>query len=535
MSTAKWRVAPPPIPESEITQVYTADVIVVGTGYSGTAAFRAAAEAGASVIAIEKYSREKYVANGLDIGHINSNILARFGVPKVDPIEFFNEWMRRSDNRANPRLVMQFAQKSGENVDWFLQPAKQEELDQTYVNFWPPVEKFDGHLAGYRFWFGTLSLPGWRKKGAFSCTDLCLENIDLACEKFNAKIHFQTSAEQVIMDGRRVAGIIARNTDNEYIKYLANKSVILASGGFSGNNEMCEELLPDILDLMDPNPKTGDKRVFSMSGRDGIGIRLGVWAGGRMEARPLATLGGNHVNPGGFTANFGHLLLDSYARRYSNEAFGDPVMSGYAGNQLKFSRYYSVCGSNILEYGQYAPPAHSGFSPSNPEGVQRLNDSMKRIIDAGAEGIRRKNPQFGGESISVSGNTFEELADRLELGGDIRDNFINSCERYQELCRLGRDDDFGKDARLMIEMKPPYFAQTSPANAIGWLMDTVGGLLTDEWQNVLDMNKDPIPGLFATGNCCGRRFGIQYSTPIAGVSIGIATVLGREAGINAAR
>ena len=65
---------------------------------------------------------------------------------------------------------------------------------------------------------------------------------------------------------------------------------------------------------------------------------------------------------------------------------------------------------------------------------------------------------------------------------------------------------------------------------IGSFLVTVGGLLTDEYQNVLNREREPIPGIYATGNCCGRRFGPQYSTPIAGVSIGMAITLGREVG-----
>ena len=56
----------------------------------------------------------------------------------------------------------------------------------------------------------------------------------------------------------------------------------------------------------------------------------------------------------------------------------------------------------------------------------------------------------------------------------------------------------------------------------------------DERQNVLGMDKEPIPGLYATGNCCGRRWGVQYSTPIPGVSIGMAWTLGRLCGMHAA-
>ena len=60
METKKsWRTPPAPIPDSEIAREYSADVIVVGLGHAGTPAVRAAAEAGASVIAIEKMEEGK--------------------------------------------------------------------------------------------------------------------------------------------------------------------------------------------------------------------------------------------------------------------------------------------------------------------------------------------------------------------------------------------------------------------------------------------------------------------------------------------
>lgn len=65
---------------------------------------------------------------------------------------------------------------------------------------------------------------------------------------------------------------------------------------------------------------------------------------------------------------------------------------------------------------------------------------------------------------------------------------------------------------------------------MGPIIVTTGGLLTDENQKVLDRDYEPIPELFATGNCCGGRFGFQYSTPVSGISLGMAHTLGREAG-----
>lgn len=58
------------------------------------------------------------------------------------------------------------------------------------------------------------------------------------------------------------------------------------------------------------------------------------------------------------------------------------------------------------------------------------------------------------------------------------------------------------------------------------MMVTCGGLCTDGHSNVVDDAYRPIPGLYAAGNNCGRRFGRAYFTPIAGVSIGFAIAQG---------
>lgn len=105
--------------------------------------------------------------------------------------------------------------------------------------------------------------------------------------------------------------------------------------------------------------------------------------------------------------------------------------------------------------------------------------------------------------------------------------------RYNAFCRSGRDEDFGKDPSLLVPLDTaPYYAMVTDHTEGGAMgpMVTVDGLWTDDHQQVYDQQLDVIPGLFATGNCCGRRFGVQYSTPVAGVSIGIAWTLGRELG-----
>ena len=61
--------------------------------------------------------------------------------------------------------------------------------------------------------------------------------------------------------------------------------------------------------------------------------------------------------------------------------------------------------------------------------------------------------------------------------------------------------------------KAPYYAcKFEPV--LGETMVTCGGIITDGDQNALDKDFEPIPGLYVSGNDCGRRFGAEYITPI---------------------
>jgi len=521
-----WRIPPEPISESEIGREYSADVIVVGLGQAGTPAVRAAAETGAAVIGIEKMAKEKYNAWGNDVGHINSKFLAGKGVPKVDPIDLFNEWMRRSGNRANPKLVMQFCQKCGEAFDWFTEPFTPEQLQQMRVCFWPLGKHFTGEVSGQKFWAGTAQFPGFSFKGDFRLSDAVVVNQEFA-KKLGADLQFGIEAQQLFMNGNRVAGVIAKDIKGQYIKYNAQKGVILAAGDFGSNKEMCADLLDDISDLFDE----GDG--FSSGGRDGRGIQMGVWVGGRLEARPIATMGGNFSGGG----TFGVLWVDENGKRYANEGFGDPVFAGFPSAQEKRGRTAVVFDSTVLETLQYGAPAHMAFFINDLATEKAFLDRLESARKAGPSGF--SEGRGGPMAMALyCADTFEELADYAGFKGESKQNFLNTVKHYNELCKAGRDDDFGKDPQLLRALDtPPYYysgpkqdSQPPRHSRIGSMMCTVGGLMTDEFQNVLNQKKDPIPGLYATGNCCGRRFGLQYSTPIAGVSIGIAMTLGREVG-----
>lgn len=554
--SSNWGTPPPTISDSKIAREYSADVIVVGLGNSGTPAVRSAAESRASVIGIEKMKKEKFWVFGRDVGHINSEFLAARGVSRVDPIEFFNDWMLRSGNRANPELVMQFCKKSGEAFDWYTGPFTQEQMDSIIIEYWPLGRNFPGEISGQKFWAGTAQFddkgmfaPGMvsanqararkqgaellfgmdaaKLKGVFSLSHAVLANQKQA-EKYGAESHFGTDAQQLVLKGKRVVGVIAKNDKKQYVRYNAKKGVILAAGDFSANKEMRYDLLPDIVDIFE------EGEGFKTYGRNGRGIQMGVWAGGRLEARPLASMGGNTTVPMGLLSSFGTLWVDEKGKRYCNENFGDPVFAGFPGAQLKHGVNIVVFDSSIFEDLQYSPPAHLSFWVNNEAAERALRENMAAAREAGPEGhLTGGMPMYASDNLRLyAADSLEKLADYFGFKATAKQNFLHTVKRYNEFCRTGRDEDFGKDPRLLHSLdEPPYYAQPVPSRSmIGTFLVTVGGLLTDRYQNVLDQKKDPIPGLYATGNCCGRRFGLQYSTPVSGVSIGIAITLGREVG-----
>ena len=538
MST--WRDRPNEIPDHEIAETVTGDVVVVGLGYSGAAAVRAAAEAGADVIGIELMNGEKFTSFGRDVGHINSAFLRSRGIPDVDPIDLYNEWMRRAGNRANPRLIMTFAQKSGEAFDWFTDRYGIDGLKDVHVAFWPEggtrfnAEK-NFQLNGYHFWKGTAQFPdhgpnGW--PGGPTLPELVKANHAYAKE-LGARLFFETEALQLVMDGDAVAGVVARTRqDGRCVKFLARKGVILAAGDFSGNREMMMDLVTDVGDLLPDGQEYPKNR-----GRKGIGIQMGVWAGGRLEPRPIPVMGGNYANIPG-VSSFGVLWLDRDGNRFCNELFGGTEIVGFAYNQDPKGTYFNVFDERVMEDLQWSIPAHGGFDeadPRNPEAVRRLLQKGRDSLDSPAakEGVHYEVDGFHfpwHADLTFCGRTPQELVDNAGLTGRVAQNVIRSIRRYNDVCRAGRDEDFGKDAKVLRPLEGLLYIQPVEIQRNGFTMATVGGLVTDGEQNVLNDAYERIEGLYATWNCCGRRFGAQYSTPISGISIGIALTLGREVG-----
>ena len=519
-----WRTAPDAI--TEFAKEYTADVVIVGGGQAGTPAARAAIEAGASVIVIESQTEDAMsFRGGGQIGHLNSEFLASKGIPRIDIQEFVTDWQLRTNNRSRCGLIMAYAKNSGKCFDWMTDSFTAEEKDSWSVRQWPLSSNYTQKKSGISTWVGTPTL-----NGDASPVKRCME---IAREK-GADYHFGTKACQLIKDGvldQMSIGYVAqeydvdtKEADGSYIKFTAKKGVILCGGGFGGNAEMCRDLLIEISDYC-----SDDTAIGGMDD-DGSGIQLGYWAGGRLESRPLSSMGGNYVypcnSPGDPIGTTAALWVNCHGKRYCNEGFGDIVLAAMAGAKEPQGKIFTVFNDTIRTDLTYQAPGHMAVDYANGED-EKLDDIMQGAIDGGDAGYE----VTGMSTVTVyAGEDAQQLGQRLGFTGTDLENFVATVARYNELCEKGVDEDFAKEPVLLRPLNGKHIFAYGAEKSMGSMLVTTGGLLTDDNSQVLGEDFEPIKGLFAAGNNCGGRFGFQYSTSIPGESLGLANPQGMMVG-----
>ncbi len=519
-----WRTAPDPIPDSEIAQTYDVDVAIVGLGYAGLSCLTSLGEQGATAIAVEAMPRDSWWTVGHDIGHINSEYLASHGVPHVDEVEFLNNWMLQSHNKANPALVMEFAKNSGSTVDWWMSMVDPAIIEKTRIQFWPDNEYTIHQLNnGLHYYTGTVEWweNAWNNAaagqknnntpGELELKDLSWDVLEYAEAHYGDKVQvlFGTRGVQLVQEEGKVTGLIAQDSEGAYIKINAAKGVVLAGGGFGGNKEMMEDLLPSISRMF-----TSEEGFNAPFGRDGSAIQMGVWAGGRLEGE-ISTMNFDSMTVPDYIP--GPLWVDEKGERFQNEAFAGPELNGFFMARAKRGNITSVYDSTYETQILRGFPGHQGFEYDMPETVEAMKANFTAAREAGAAGA---NGWYCADTI-------EELAQCIGVDPEV---FAQTVSHYNELCASGADTDFGKDPRFMnaVAQAPFYAHVTTPS--LGFALVTTGGFVTTNQQQVLDENYQPIEGLYASGNTCGMRFGPEYITPIPGVSIGMCLTLGRDLG-----
>jgi hypothetical protein len=322
---------------------------------------------------------------------------------------------------------------------------------------------------------------------------------------------------------------------------------LLATGDFSGNPDMVWNLLDDVAEW---GSRVGlDRTSMIGPGRDGMGHKLGCWAGGAIEPHPRSSMNimGGQPGPWGTSA---FLTLNKNGKRFMNESMAQ--LAGAACLRQPLGIVASVMDANFMKTVQGAGLDHGAPNWGYPPMLAQMEADMHNL-QPGPEGgpvtscsivslneINTHDPEgeASGESsmppsIVFAADSIEELLGYLGYSGDELQTALAEIEHYNELCRQGKDTDFDKQADLLIsiEQAPFYGAVTENSGMTSPGLVTLAGLLTDANLNVMKADRTgPIKGLYATGNCLGQRYGMGYGTPSAGNSMGMAMTHGRVAG-----
>jgi succinate dehydrogenase/fumarate reductase flavoprotein subunit len=504
VKTPEWLGTPPET--AAPSETHTAQIVVIGAGHAGLACARRAAELGSSVILIEAQKEKQYSAFGFDIGHINSQWQQEQGIPHYDPVEFISSYQLQCAGRAQPDLLRSFAWRSGEAFDWFISALTPEERAEIFPLNWPMEPDYQIAIGPFRTYPGSAELAGPLMRTAMQA------GLNKAQES-GAEILFGTRAIKLLTENGRITGVVCQTENGRIIHCMGTRGVVLAAGDFSGDPVMLRELCTEAGD-------TNSGIAIHGAGRDGSGVKMGLWAGARIEVGPRGAMGGAHAAPMGPGGTIATLWLNRDGKRFCNEAFGGPSVAAVQGARQPQGNLYAVWDGDWEYTFYHQMSAHFNLKYWGDAMRQDIAAVMEGAQKAGAEGFQ------SGRTTVYCADTLEQLAAYLGLDETQQRNFVASVERYNGWCHLGVDQDYAKDPSMLRAIeKPPFYAFGGP-KMTGMILVSLAGLEVNGEQNCVDQNFEPIPGLYATGNCSGGRFPLQYTSPLNGISIGMALTLG---------
>ena len=514
-ASSDWLGEAPEIAESEITETYDTEVLVVGCGTGGWITAMTAAEEGAKVLVVEKNESPTTIRE--DIGSINSSIqlseIEENPELAIDKMEALQELVRYGAGYVDSDLIKVWINESGEMVDWLT------DILESSGNYYMTLEGGIGNTED----------PGRDKAYATGHSPHTTEDADedvslngtfqAHCDELGVEWLLSTALVKLEQDeSGKVTGIIAQDQNDEhYIRVNASKGVIMCTGGYATNTEMLQALQPQTLDM---------KINYSLGSTcDGSGIKAMMWAGAALDPTHASMLFNRccclPTETAGYKTNgkwfwFGEqpfLKVNLNGKRFCNES-GPYEFMLHSMEMQPYHTYCDIFDANNREYAEQFDEV----------GCCRLFDFPNGApSNMTYDYVWSKNEELIEAGYLQQADTLEELAEKLNIPAD---NFVEAVERYNGWCESGVDEDYGKEAhRLTPVDTPPYYGIRVGA----WHLTTLNGCRINTDMQVLDENGEVIENLYATGDCSGGFFATTYPNLMTGLACGRTMTFGRHA------
>jgi 3-oxo-5alpha-steroid 4-dehydrogenase len=459
-----------------------ADVVVVGFGAAGSASAIDARAAGADVIVLERASAAGGAAALSDgMFYLGGGTPLQRAAGFDDTVDAMRAFLVAACGPgADEGKIDVYCERSIEHYDWLT--ARGVEFTGTYIGErGGSASPRDGeslmYTGGENAWpFDEQVSPAPRAhctKGAKPGGAQLMAVLSQAALDAGTRARYDTRAERLVVDDEgAVVGVMATQY-GEQIAVRARGGVVLTAGGFVFNDDMLAQYAPTLR-------RTPVK--LGTPGDDGTGIRMAQAVGARVKLMDAAECALPFNGPRPLVRG---ILVNRLGRRFVNE---DTYMG---------------------RVGQRA------FAEQDGE--------VYLVID---------EANYHKHWLGVTAKWVAERATELEAEIGLPAGSLSSTlDYYNAHAASGEDPLFHKRSPHLVPLTPPYAVFDLRMHTFPYAVFTLGGLHTLPSGEVLDLDGEPIAGLYAAGRTTS---GIAAHGYCSGLSLGDSTLFGRLAGQSAA-
>ena len=425
------------------------DVVIVGAGASGLAAALSAHQNGVrDMIVIEKMPFVGGSTSTAGGGMQGYRVDEDPDVTAKNLEELFLYWCRTGKFTNNARLTMLAAKLSTPTIDWL----KEVGVDLTFT-----IDETQPTIH--------VGSPG----RAAGMINTLYEKVQEA----GVPVILDTRAEHLLMEGGRVVGVRAKGAKGQPVTILA-EAVLLATGGYGNNEDLVPDSIGNVI-YYGPVSPTGDGHLMVKE----IGVPLFNMDKLAIKHFGIETAPGYGIHIHWAVAKIftstSAIAVNKEGKRVVDEG-GDEMDIALA------SMHQSSDGRLYIVMDQAAYDVYSDVLVNYKAFTREQLDAM---IAANGEGITKlvKNDTLAGaaEAIGVDAQALEQ-----------------SVKDYNADATAGKDA-FKRGYVAPFGEGPFYIMQTIPRFAT-----SLGGVNVTDKLEVMDVNEQPVPGLFAAGEIVGN-------------------------------
>ena len=462
------------------------DVVVIGFGMAGGCAALEAARAGARVVLLER-AAEYGGTSAMAGGHfyLGGGTAVQRATGVEDSAEEMYAYLVAVSPDPDEEKIRAFCEDSVEHFDWIESLGMQFErsLYEEKAVIQPGTQGLM-YTGNEKVWpFRDLARPAPRghkvpQPGDTGGARLVLDALAEQVAATSADVRYETGATHVVVDADgAVAGVQWRRFEERGT--IRARSVVIAAGGYVGNEQMVAAYTPLLASKLFPLASTYD---------DGLGIRLGASAGGELRLMDQAFVTAPFYPPAQLLTG---IVVNAEGRRFVAEDSYHSRTSGFVMDQPGRAAYLIVDAAHIEHPVVPAVPVH------------------RRLGDGRGDGGRPRASPTGALQATLAA--------------------------YNEHAAAGEDPDFHKHPDwLEPQDTGPWGAYDLTLGKAMYAGFTLGGLRVSVDGEVERPDGEVVPGLYAAGACAVNiaQDGKGYAS---GSQLAEGSYFGRRAGRHAAR